>query len=88
MQEQIICEVQMKNGMGRMEGDKTLNSSSRKDYTTQNEGKSKWGRTASSQTKNQTKSRQQPVATRPCYTLKCALLISFLCVKEHKVFGS
>lgn len=78
MQEQIIGEVQMENGMDRIEGDKALNSSNRKDYTTQNEGKAKWGRTAFSQRKNQTKSRQQLEATRPCYTLKCALLMSLL----------
>lgn len=54
--------------MDRMEGYKALSSSSRKHYTTQNEGKAKWGRTATSQKKNQTKSRQQLVATRPCYT--------------------
>lgn len=65
-QEEIIGEVQMKNGMDRMEGDKALNSSSRRDYTTQNQGKGKWGRTAASQKKNQTKSRKQLVATRPC----------------------
>lgn len=43
-QEEVIGEVQMKNGMDRMEGDKALNSSSRKDSTTQNEGKAKWER--------------------------------------------
>lgn len=38
----------MKNGMDRMEGDKALNNSSRRDYATQNEEKAKWGRTAES----------------------------------------
>lgn len=47
----------MKNGMDRMEGDKALNNSSRRDYTTQNEEKAKWGRTAESQRKNQTKQK-------------------------------
>lgn len=36
-------------------------------------------KTAASQKKNQTKSRKQHAATRPCYTLKCALLM-FLCI--------
>lgn len=63
-QEEIIGEVQMKNVMDRMEGDKALNGSSRKDYTTQNERKAKWGGTAASQKKNQTKNRKQLVATR------------------------
>lgn len=54
----------MKNVMDRMEGDKALNGSSRKDYTTQNERKAKWGGTAASQKKNQTKNRKQLVATR------------------------
>lgn len=46
----------MKNAMNRMEEDEALNSSSRKDYTTQNEGEAKWERTGASQKKNETKS--------------------------------
>lgn len=45
----------MKNAMDRMEEDEALNSSSRKDYTTQNE-EAKWERTGASQKKNETKS--------------------------------
>lgn len=61
-QEEIIGEVQMKNVMDRMEGDKALNGSSRKEYMAQNERKAKWRRTAASQKKNQTKNRKQVVA--------------------------
>lgn len=69
----------MKNGMDRMEDQALNKNSSRRDDTTQNEGKAKWGRTAASQIKNQTKSRKQLVAATPCYTLKCTLLMS-LCI--------
>lgn len=65
MEEEVIDEVQVKNGMDGMEGDKASNSSSRKHNATQNEGRAKWGRTAASQKKNQTRTRKQLVATRP-----------------------
>lgn len=72
----------MKNAMDRMEEDEALNSSSRKDYTTQNE-EAKWERTGASQKKNETKSTKPLVATRPCYALKCALIMS-LCIIVRK----
>lgn len=72
----------MKNAMDRMEEDEALNSSSRKDYTTQNE-EAKWERTCASQKKNETKSTKPLVATRPCYALKCALIMS-LCIIVRK----
>lgn len=67
----------MKNAMDRMEEDEALNSSSRKDYTTQNE-EAKWERTGASQKKNETKSTKPLVATRPC-----ALIMS-LCIIVRK----
>lgn len=73
----------MKNAMNRMEEDEALNSSSRKDYTTQNEGEAKWERTGASQKKNETKSTKPLVARRPCYALKCALIMS-LCIIVRK----
>lgn len=72
----------MKNAMDRMEEDEALNSSSRKDYTTQNE-EGKWERTGASQKKNETKSTKPLVATRPYYALKCALIMS-LCIIVRK----